>query len=75
MASKLIDVLAEAGDWVPAQEVFRRCGVVDGVLTDRIEELYAELRKLHVVEKRVQVKSVTDELGRKTGDLLKLIAN
>lgn len=73
--SKLIDVLAEAGDWVPAQEAFSRCGVVDGTPTVRIEELYAELRQLHVVEQRVQVKPATDEHGRKTGDLLKLIAN
>lgn len=75
MMSKLIDVLAEAGDWVPAQEAFSRCGVVDGTPTVRIEELYAELRQLHVVEQRVQVKPATDEHGRKTGDLLKLIAN
>ena len=46
MASQLIDVLAEAGDWVPAQEAFRRCGVADGALTERIEELYTELRKI-----------------------------
>lgn len=75
MMSKLIDVLAEAGDWVPAQEAFSRCGVVDGTRTVRIEELYAELRQLHVVEQRVQVRPATDEHGRKTGDLLKLIAN
>lgn len=75
VVSKLIDVLAESGDWVPAQEAFARCGVVDGSQTDRIEELYAELRELHVVEQRVHVKTVIDEHGRKTGDLLKLIAN
>ena len=46
MVSKLIDVLAEAGDWLPAQEAFRRCGVADGAQTERIEELYAELRAL-----------------------------
>lgn len=75
MMSKLIDVLAETGDWVPAQDAFSRCGVADGTPTVRIEELYAELRQLHVVEKRVQVKPATDKQGRKTGDLLKLIAN
>ncbi|MEE4220979.1 restriction endonuclease subunit S [Pseudomonas viridiflava] len=75
VVSKLIDVLAEADDWLPAQEAFRRCGVVDGTLTDCIEELYAQLRQLHVVEKRVQVKPVINEHGLRTGDLLKLIAN
>ncbi|MGE6793243.1 restriction endonuclease subunit S [Pseudomonas guineae] len=75
VVSKLLDVLAEAGDWVPAQEAFSRCGALDGTPTVRIEELYAELRELHVVEKRIQVKPVIDELGRKTGDLLKLIVN
>lgn len=74
MVSKLIDVLAEAGDWIPAQEAFRRCGVTDGAQTDRVEELYAELRKLDV-DKRLQVKPITDEQGRKQSDLLKLVAN
>ncbi|MCG9098211.1 restriction endonuclease subunit S [Laribacter hongkongensis] len=74
MVSQLIDVLAEAGDWVPAQEAFRRCGVADGALTERIEELYAELRKLDVVEKRLEVKPKLDSQGRKIGDLLKLKA-
>lgn len=74
MVSQLIDVLAEAGDWVPAQEAFRRCGAADGALTERIEELYAELRKLDVVEKRLEVKPKLDSQGRKIGDLLKLKA-
>lgn len=43
---KLVDVLAEAGDWITAEETFRRCGVTDGTSTERIEELYAELREL-----------------------------
>jgi len=74
MVSKLIDVLAEAGDWISAQEAFRRCGVTDGAQTDRVEELYAELRKLDV-DKRLQVKPIMDEQGRKQSDLLKLVAN
>ncbi len=74
VASELRDVLAEAGDWMPAQEAFRLCGVVDGALTERIEELYAELRKLDVVEKRLEVKPELDSQGRKIGDLLKLKA-
>lgn len=73
VVSRLIDVLAEAGDWVPAQEAFRRCGVADGALTDRIEELYAELRKLDK-EGRLAVEAVADEQGRKLYDKLKLLA-
>lgn len=73
MVSHLIDVLAEAGAWVPAQEAFRRCGVADGALTERIEELYAELRKLDK-EGRLAVEAVTDAQGRKLYDKLKLLA-
>lgn len=40
------EVLKSRTDWMDAQEAFRECGVTDGTDTDRIEELYAELRKL-----------------------------
>lgn len=73
VVSKLIDVLAEAGDWVSAQEAFRRCGVADGALTDQIEALYAELRALDK-SGRLAVEAVTDEHGRKLHDRLKLMA-
>lgn len=73
VVNQLIDVLAEVGDWVPAQEAFRRCGVADGALTDRIEELYAELRQLDK-KGRLAVEAVTDEQGRKLYDKLKLLA-
>jgi type I restriction enzyme S subunit len=43
---KLRDVLTSATDWLSVEEAFRRCGVSDGTSTDRIEELYAELRQL-----------------------------
>ena len=72
MMNKLIDVLAEAGDWVPAQEAFRRCGVSDGTLTDQIEVLYAELRELDKA-KILAVEPITDEQGRKLYDRLKLV--
>ncbi|WP_141727551.1 restriction endonuclease subunit S [Burkholderia seminalis] len=71
--SQLIDVLADAGDWVPAQEVFRRCGVADGALTDQIEALYAELRALDKVG-RLAIEPVVDAQGRKLYDKLKLLA-
>ncbi len=73
VVSKLIDVLAEAGDWLEAQEAFRRCGVADGALTERIEELYAELRKLDKAG-RLAVEVIKDKKGRKTGDRIKLLA-
>ncbi|WP_083432028.1 restriction endonuclease subunit S [Atopomonas hussainii] len=73
VVSKLIDVLAEAGDWLEAQEAFRRCGVADGALTERIEELYAELRKLDKAG-RLAVEAIKDKKGRKTGDRIKLLA-
>lgn len=73
VVSQLLDVLAEAGDWVPAREAFRRCGVADGALTERIEELYAELRKLDKAG-RLAVEAVADSQGRKLYDKLKLLA-
>ncbi|BCT68876.1 restriction endonuclease subunit S [Nitrosospira sp. NRS527] len=72
MVSKLIHVLAEEGDWVSAQEAFRRCGVADGALTDQIEGLYAELRALDKAG-RLAVEAVTDAQGRKLHDRLKLL--
>jgi type I restriction enzyme S subunit len=73
VVSKLKDVLAEAGDWVPAQEVFRRCGVADGSQTEQIEALYAELRELDKAGS-LAVEAVTDAQGRKLHDRLKLVA-
>ena len=72
VASKLIDVLAEAGDWVAAQEAFRRCGVADGAETEEVEALYAELRALDKAD-RLAVEAVTDTQGRKLYDRLKLL--
>lgn len=72
MASKLIEVLTEAGDWLLAQEAFRRCGVTDGTQTDKLEELYAELRKLDKA-KQLAVETVTDSQGRKVADRLRLV--
>ena len=46
LMQKLLDVLEAAKEWLPAEEAFRRCGVSDGSQTDRLEELYAELRQL-----------------------------
>lgn len=71
MANKLISVLEDASDWITAQEAFRLCGVTDGTSTERIEELYSELRILDKAG-RLQIDTVTDEQGRKLYDRLKL---
>ncbi|QYM97479.1 restriction endonuclease subunit S [Dickeya ananatis] len=72
VARKLADVLTEAGDWLPAQEAFRRCGIADGAQTEKIEALYAELRELDK-NKQLLVDVVTDENGRKVTDRLKWV--
>jgi type I restriction enzyme S subunit len=73
VVSKLENVLAEAGDWVSAQQAFQRCGVADGAGTDQVEALYAELRALHKAG-RLAVEPVKDKRGRKLHDRLKLLA-
>ncbi|HHQ4755480.1 TPA: restriction endonuclease subunit S [Aeromonas hydrophila] len=69
---KLADVLIEAGDWLPAQEAFRRCGIADGAKTEEIEALYAELRELDK-SKLLLVDVVMDEYRRKISDRLKWV--
>ncbi len=68
---KLIDVLSEAGDWLPAQEAFRRCGIADSATTEQIEDLYSELRRLDK-ENRVIVEPVVDANGIKQYDRLRI---
>ena len=71
MGKKLIDVLAEAGDWMTAQEAFRGC-ISEGATTDLVESIYAELRELER-NNRVAVEPVRNALGVKVHDRLKLI--
>ena len=71
MARSIEDVLSELADWLPAQEVFRRCGITDGSETDEVEALYSELRQLDKAG-RLLVEAVTDDQGRKAYDRLKL---
>nr|WP_282611480.1 restriction endonuclease subunit S [Vibrio crassostreae] len=42
----LLEVLTAEEGWIDAQEAFKKCGIVDGTSTDRIEKIYTELRKL-----------------------------
>lgn len=74
VAARLIDVLEQANDWLPAQEAFRLCGVADGAQTDQVEALYAELRTLDKAG-RLTVEAVTDDKGRKLYDRLKLVVS
>lgn len=67
----LEQVLIEAGDWLPAQTVFLRCGISDGVPTEDIERLYAELRELDKAG-RLETEAVIDDQGRKLYDRLRL---
>lgn len=71
MERRLVDVLAEAGDWMSAQDAFRECGVANGASTEQVEALYAELRVLDK-EGKLDVEAVTDPRGRKVHDKLKL---
>ncbi len=44
IVADILEALRDAGDWITAQDAFRRCGVADGTDTDTIERLYSELR-------------------------------
>lgn len=72
MMKDLEQVLTEAGDWLPAQEAFKRCGIADGVDTDEIERIYAQLRKLDKAN-RLQSEAVNDSQGRKLYDRIRLV--
>jgi len=43
MAQNLEQVLAEAGDWISAQDAFQKCGIGGAATTEEIEKIYAEL--------------------------------
>ncbi|RBM79102.1 restriction endonuclease subunit S [Vibrio paracholerae] len=46
LMNTLLEVLTAEKDWIDAQDAFQKCGIVDGTSTDRIEEIYTELRRL-----------------------------
>ena len=72
VARKLVDVLTEAKDWLPAQEAFRLCGLANGAEVEKIEALYAELRSLDK-KNLLQVDVIRDDQGRKIADRIKLV--
>jgi type I restriction enzyme, S subunit len=69
----LVDTLAEVGDWLSAEEAFRRSGLADGAETDRVEQLYTELREL-AQSGRLETECVRDAEGRKLYDRIRLVA-
>lgn len=71
MIKSIETVLRETDDWLPAQEVFRRCGVGNGAETETLEELYAELRTLDRAG-RLLAQPILDDDGRKVQDRLQL---
>lgn len=73
MAKNLQEALAEAGDWISAQDAFQRCGIGPGASTDEIEKLYAELRRLDK-DGKLETEAVNDTQGRKLHDRLRLKA-
>lgn len=62
----LLAALTAENGWVDAQEAFKKCGIVDGTSTDRVEEIYSELRQLEKAG-RIEIKRSGDY------DQLKLI--
>jgi type I restriction enzyme S subunit len=69
----LEQVLTEAKNWLPAQDVFQRCGIGDGASTEEIERLYSELRDLDLAGK-LETEAVNDDQGRKIYDRIRLKA-
>lgn len=71
MRKNVADILREAGDWLPAQEVARLYGIVSGTPTEEIEPFYAELRELDV-SGDLLAEAIRDDAGAKVGERLKL---
>ncbi|MGR3238478.1 restriction endonuclease subunit S [Vibrio vulnificus] len=63
LMNTLLEVLTAEKDWIDAQDAFQKCGIVDGTSTDRIEEIYTELRKLEKAGKiQIQRQGDFDQL-------------
>lgn len=66
----LLEVLTAEDRWIDAQEAFKKCGIVDGTSTDRIEEIYTELRKLEKTGRiEIQRQGDFDQLKLTTQDI------
>mgnify|MGYP005840158407 CR=1 FL=1 len=63
LMNTLLEVLTAENNWIDAQDAFQKCGIVDGTSTDRIEEIYTELRKLEKAGKiQIQRQGDFDQL-------------
>lgn len=70
LMNTLLEVLTAENDWIDAQDAFRKCGIADGSSTDRIEEIYTELRKLEKAGKiQIQRQGDFDQLKLTTPDV------
>ncbi|RAU18692.1 restriction endonuclease subunit S [Nitrincola tibetensis] len=70
LMNTLLEVLTAEDDWIDAQDAFQKCGIVDGTSTDRIEEIYAELRNLEKSGKiQIQRQGDFDQLKLITQDV------
>ena len=63
LMNTLLEVLTVENNWIDAQYAFQKCGIVDGTSTDRIEEIYTELRRLEKAGKiQIQRQGDFDQL-------------
>ncbi|MCG6358294.1 restriction endonuclease subunit S [Vibrio fluvialis] len=63
LMNTLLEVLTAENNWIDAQDAFQKCGIVDGTSTDRVEEIYTELRRLEKAGKiQIQRKGDFDQL-------------
>ncbi|GEK10078.1 restriction endonuclease subunit S [Pseudoalteromonas peptidolytica] len=70
LMNTLLEVLTAENDWIDAQNAFQKCGIVDGTSTDRIEEIYTELRKLEKTGRiEIQRQGDFDQLKLTTQDI------
>lgn len=71
----LFEVLKAKGDWMDAQEAFSACGVTNGGdfsdIVDKVESLYAELRKLEKEKNLIEIRRVGnyDQLKLRNGNV------
>ncbi|MGP5562322.1 restriction endonuclease subunit S [Vreelandella alkaliphila] len=70
LMNTLLEVLTAENGWIDAQDAFKKCGIVDEISTDRIEEIYTELRKLEKAGKiQIQRQGDFDQLKLSTPDV------
>jgi type I restriction enzyme, S subunit len=70
MSKTVADILREAEDWLPAQEIARLYGITFGTPTETVEPFYAELRELDVSGNLIS-EPIRNAAGTKVGDRLR----